>query len=41
MGMTFIAGLLRVPFPIFLLLVAISKTGRYIVLLGLLDQILT
>tara|TARA_R110000787_G_scaffold146216_1_gene259963 strand:- start:2339 stop:2776 length:438 start_codon:yes stop_codon:yes gene_type:complete len=39
--LTFIAGLLRVPFPIFLLLVAISKTGRYIVLLGLLDQILT
>jgi membrane protein YqaA with SNARE-associated domain len=27
-----VAGLLRVPFPIFLLLVAIAKTGRYAVL---------
>lgn len=38
--LTFVAGLLRVRFPIFLALVAISKTGRYIVLLGLLEQIL-
>lgn len=38
--LTFIAGLLRVPFPVFLVLVTISKTGRYMVLLGLLDQIL-
>ena len=27
-----LSGVLRVPFPIFLLLVAIAKTGRYIVL---------
>jgi len=27
-----VAGLLRVPLPIFLLLVAIAKTGRYVVL---------
>lgn len=27
-----VAGLLRVPFPVFLLLVAIAKTGRYVVL---------
>jgi len=33
--LTFVAGVLRVPFPLFLLLVAISKTGRYAVLLGL------
>ncbi len=38
--LTLVAGLLRVPFPIFLVLVAISKTGRYIVLLGLLNQFL-
>ena len=33
--LTFVAGILRVPFPIFLILVTISKTGRYAVLLGL------
>ena len=38
--LTFIAGLLRVPFPIFLVLVSVSKTGRYIVLLGVVEQIL-
>jgi membrane protein YqaA with SNARE-associated domain len=27
-----VSGVLRVPFPVFLLLVAIAKTGRYIVL---------
>jgi membrane protein YqaA with SNARE-associated domain len=37
--LTLVAGLLKVRFPIFLALVAISKTGRYIVLLGLLEQI--
>ena len=38
--LTFVAGLLKVRFPVFLALVAISKSGRYIVLLGLLEQIL-
>ncbi|MEQ8665266.1 MAG: YqaA family protein [Rhodospirillales bacterium] len=33
--LTFVAGILRVPFWTFLILVAISKTGRYAVLLGL------
>lgn len=33
--LTFVAGVLRVPFWVFLILVAISKTGRYAVLLGL------
>lgn len=32
--LTFIAGVLRVPFPVFIVLVAISKTARYAVLLG-------
>jgi membrane protein YqaA with SNARE-associated domain len=31
---TFAAGVLRVPFMLFLILVAISKTGRYLVVLG-------
>ncbi len=35
--LTFIAGVLRVRFWLFLILVAISKTGRYAVLLGLVD----
>lgn len=35
--LTFLAGVLRVPFAIFLTLVAISKTGRYAVLLGLVE----
>jgi len=35
--LTFIAGVLRVPFVIFLALVAISKFARYAVLLGLVD----
>jgi membrane protein YqaA with SNARE-associated domain len=30
--LTVIAGVLREPFPVFLLLVAIAKTGRYLVL---------
>jgi len=30
--LTIIAGLLREPFPVFLLLVTIAKTGRYLVL---------
>ena len=33
--LTVIAGVLRVPFPLFLLLVAVGKTGRYIVIAGL------
>lgn len=36
--LTFIAGVLRVPFMIFLVLVAISKTSRYAVLLGIVDK---
>ncbi len=39
--LTLVAGLLRVRFLVFLPLVAISKTGRYVVLLGLLDRILS
>lgn len=35
--LTFIAGVLRMRFGLFLLLVAISKFGRYAVLLGLVD----
>lgn len=35
--LTFLAGVLRVPFAVFLILVAISKTGRYAVLLGLVE----
>lgn len=35
--LTFVAGVLRVPFITFLVLVAISKTGRYAALLGLLE----
>jgi membrane protein YqaA with SNARE-associated domain len=37
--LTFVAGVLRVPFLLFLVLVAVSKTGRYVVLLGLVEQI--
>lgn len=33
--LTVVAGILREPFPTFLLLVAIAKTGRYLVLSGL------
>ena len=35
--LTFAAGVLRVPFLLFLVLVAISKTGRYLVLLGVIN----
>lgn len=34
---TFAAGALRVPFSIFLLLVTISKTGRYLAVMGIVD----
>jgi membrane protein YqaA with SNARE-associated domain len=37
--LTLVAGLLRVGFPVFLILVAISKTARYALLLGVLDQV--
>ena len=33
--LTVVAGILRVPFPIFLVVVAIAKTGRYAFVLGL------
>ncbi|MFZ6765143.1 YqaA family protein [Pseudoroseomonas sp. WGS1072] len=33
--LTVVAGVMREPFPIFLLLVAIAKTGRYVVLAAL------
>lgn len=38
--LTFVAGILRVPFALFAVLVAISKTGRYAVLLGLVEGIM-
>ena len=38
-ALTFIAGFMRVPFPIFLLLTFIGKAARYAVLLGILDVI--
>jgi len=37
---TFAAGVLRIPFAVFLLLVAIAKTGRYLVVLGLVDGLI-
>ncbi|MCO6386189.1 YqaA family protein [Aliihoeflea sp. 40Bstr573] len=33
--LTVVAGILRVPFPVFLVIVAIAKTGRYAFVLGL------
>lgn len=36
-ALTFIAGMMRVPFWLFLLLTAIGKTARYAILLGLLE----
>ncbi len=38
--LTFAAGLLRVPFVLFLPLVAIGKTARYAAVLGLLDALI-
>jgi len=35
--LTFAAGVLRTPFAIFLILVAISKTTRYLLVLGLVE----
>jgi membrane protein YqaA with SNARE-associated domain len=37
-ALTFIAGMMKVPFPIFLLLTGIGKTLRYILVLGIADQ---
>ncbi len=37
--LTFAAGVLRTPFALFLLFVAIAKTGRYAIVLGLVDLI--
>lgn len=37
--LTFMAGVLRTPFLVMLLLVAIGKAGRYAVLLGLVDRL--
>lgn len=37
--LTVIAGLLRVPFPTFLLLVAVAKTGRYAAVMWLAGQL--
>ena len=36
-ALTFIAGMMRVPFWLFFLLTAIGKTARYAILLGLLQ----
>jgi len=38
-ALTFIAGILRVPFPIFVLLTGIGKGARYLILLGLVPVI--
>lgn len=40
-ALTFIAGIMKVPFPIFLLLTGIGKTIRYILVLGIADQFFT
>jgi membrane protein YqaA with SNARE-associated domain len=40
-ALTFIAGIMKVPFPIFILLTGIGKTIRYILVLGVTDQFLT
>jgi membrane protein YqaA with SNARE-associated domain len=37
--LTVVAGLLRVPFPIFVILVAIGKAARYLVVLGVLKVV--
>ena len=37
--LTLVAGMLRVPFLTFLILASISKTGRYIIVLGLVESI--
>lgn len=34
-ALTFIAGIMRVPFPLFVLLTGIGKCARYVILLGL------
>ena len=36
--LTFVAGILRVPFTVFFVLVSISKAGRYLVVLGLVER---
>jgi len=36
--LTFAAGVLRVPFPMFVVLVSISKTVRYLVVLGVVTE---
>jgi membrane protein YqaA with SNARE-associated domain len=33
--LTVVAGVLRIPFPLFLVLVAVGKTGRYVIIAGL------
>ena len=37
-ALTFIAGVMKVPFPIFIVLTGIGKTLRYVVVLGVTDQ---
>jgi membrane protein YqaA with SNARE-associated domain len=37
-ALTFIAGIMKVPFPLFLLLTGIGKTIRYVLVLGVADQ---
>jgi membrane protein YqaA with SNARE-associated domain len=37
-ALTFIAGIMKVPFPIFILLTGIGKTLRYVLVLGIADQ---
>ncbi len=38
-ALTFIAGIMKVPFPIFFILTGIGKTLRYLVVLGVTDQL--
>jgi membrane protein YqaA with SNARE-associated domain len=40
-ALTFIAGIMKVPFPIFILLTGIGKTLRYVIVLGLTDHFFT
>lgn len=39
-AVTVVAGVMRTPFWLFLTLVALAKTGRYLVLAGVLDRLL-
>ncbi|TDG14205.1 DedA family protein [Seongchinamella unica] len=38
-ALTFVAGVMRVPFWLFFTLTAIGKTGRYVIVMGLVQQL--